>query len=81
MPGPARQRRTTRPRSVMLLLAATVGLVVTTVSPAGAAVDVIVLPGASSAEGIAKGEGDTFYAGYFRDLDGNKLCAFWTPQN
>ncbi len=63
MPGPARQRRTTRPRSVTVLLAATVGLVVTTVSPAGAAVDVIVLPGASSAEGIAKGEGDTFYAG------------------
>jgi sugar lactone lactonase YvrE len=63
MPRPARQRRTIRPRSVTVLLAATVGLVVTTVSPAGAAVDVIVLPGASSAEGIAKGEGDTFYAG------------------
>ena len=62
MPGPARQRRTTRPRSVTVLLAATVGLLVTTVSPAGAAVDVIVLPGASSAEGIAKGESDTSYA-------------------
>jgi hypothetical protein len=46
-----------------VLLAATVVLVVTTVSPAEAAADVIVLPGASSAEGIARGEGDTFYAG------------------
>jgi predicted lactoylglutathione lyase len=32
-------------------------------------------------EGPAGPRGDTFYAGYFRDLDGNKLCAFWTPQN
>jgi hypothetical protein len=63
MPGSARQRAINRPRSVTVLLAATVGLVVTTVSPAGAATDVIVLPGASSAEGIARGEGDTFYAG------------------
>ena len=31
-------------------------------------------------EGPAGPRGDTFYAGYFRDLDGNKLCAFWTPQ-
>ena len=46
-----------------VLLAATVVLVVATASPAEAATDVIVLPGASSAEGIAKGEGDTFYAG------------------
>jgi hypothetical protein len=62
MPGSARQRTTHRPRS--LLLAATVGLVVTAAPPAQAgSSDVIVLPGASSAEGIARGEGDTFYAG------------------
>lgn len=30
-------------------------------------------------EGPAGPRGDTFYAGYFRDLDGNKLCAFHTP--
>jgi sugar lactone lactonase YvrE len=47
-----------------MLLAATVGLVVTAAPPAQAgSSDVIVLPGASSAEGIARGEGDTFYAG------------------
>jgi sugar lactone lactonase YvrE len=62
MPGSARQRTTHHPRS--LLLAATVGLVVTTVPPAQAgSSDVIVLPGAGSAEGIARGEGDAFYAG------------------
>ena len=27
-------------------------------------------------EGPAGPRGDNFYAGYFRDLDGNKLCAF-----
>lgn len=27
-------------------------------------------------EGPAGPRGDTFYAGYFRDLDGNKLCFF-----
>jgi hypothetical protein len=48
---------------VAVLLAATVVLVVATASPAEAATDVIVLPGANSAEGIAKGEGDTFDAG------------------
>ena len=32
-------------------------------------------------EGPAGERGDTFYAGYFRDLDHNKLCVFWTPQN
>jgi sugar lactone lactonase YvrE len=52
-----------RPRSVTVLLAATVGLGVTTAVPAEAASGVIVLPGATSAEGIARGEGDTFYAG------------------
>jgi predicted lactoylglutathione lyase len=31
-------------------------------------------------EGAAGPRGDTFYAGYFRDLDGNKLCAFYSPQ-
>jgi catechol 2,3-dioxygenase-like lactoylglutathione lyase family enzyme len=30
-------------------------------------------------EGPAGARGDTFYAGYFRDLDGNKLCAFYAP--
>ena len=30
-------------------------------------------------EGAAGPRGDTFYAGYFRDLDGNKLCAFFMP--
>jgi catechol 2,3-dioxygenase-like lactoylglutathione lyase family enzyme len=27
-------------------------------------------------EGPAGARGSSFYAGYFRDLDGNKLCAF-----
>ena len=63
MPGPARRRTLLRQRSVAVLLAATVVLVVATASPAEAATDVIVLPGASSAEGIARGEGDAFYAG------------------
>jgi hypothetical protein len=59
MPLSARQRKI---RSI--LLAATVGLVVTTVPPAQAgSPDIIVLPDATSAEGIARGEGDTFYAG------------------
>jgi sugar lactone lactonase YvrE len=62
MPPSARQRTTHRPRSIVL--AAAVGLVVTTVPPAQAGQpDVIVLPDATSAEGIARGEGDTFYAG------------------
>jgi sugar lactone lactonase YvrE len=57
-------RGTSRTRSTTLLLGATVGLVVAAVPPAAASPPhVIVLPGASSAEGIAKGEGDTFYAG------------------
>jgi len=30
-------------------------------------------------EGPAGARGDAFYAGYFRDLDGNKLCAFYAP--
>ena len=28
-------------------------------------------------EGSAGPRGDNFYAGYFRDFDGNKLCAFF----
>ena len=28
-------------------------------------------------EGPAGARGDNFYAGYFRDLDGNKLCVFF----
>jgi sugar lactone lactonase YvrE len=63
MPGSATPRTTHSPRSIPVLLAATVALVVSTVSPAAASSDVIVLPGARSAEGIARGEGDTFYAG------------------
>jgi predicted lactoylglutathione lyase len=32
-------------------------------------------------EGLPGPRGDSgFYAGYFRDLDGNKLCAFCFPQ-
>ena len=31
-------------------------------------------------EGPAGPRGDSFYAGYFRDLDGNKLNAFCIPQ-
>ena len=31
-------------------------------------------------EGPAGPRSDEFYAGYFRDLDGNKLNVFWTPQ-
>lgn len=30
----------------------------------------------AACEGPAGPRGDNFYAGYFRDLDGNKLCAF-----
>ncbi|MEM6709173.1 MAG: VOC family protein [Pseudomonadota bacterium] len=30
-------------------------------------------------EGAAGARGDGFYAGYFRDPDGNKLCAFAIP--
>ena len=31
-------------------------------------------------EGPAGPRGDDFYAGYFRDLDGNKLAVFHSPQ-
>ena len=31
-------------------------------------------------EGAAGPRGDNFYAGYFRDLDGNKLGVFWATQ-
>ena len=33
-----------------------------------------------SDEGPAGPRGDSFYAGYFRDLDGNKLALFYTSQ-
>jgi len=69
MPGSAKPRTTHRPRSI--LLAATVGLVVTAAPPAQAgSPHVIVLHGATSAEGIARGENDTFYAG---DLFGGDI--------
>ena len=32
----------------------------------------------SQCEGPAGPRGDDFYAGYFRDSDGNKLCAFYS---
>lgn len=32
-------------------------------------------------EGAAGPRGEHFYAGYFRDLDGNKLGVFWATQN
>ncbi len=37
------------------------------------------LKAGGTCEGPAGARGDTFYAGYFRDLDGNKLCAFYSP--
>jgi hypothetical protein len=56
--------RSVRTRAAAIL-AGTVGLLATAVVPAAAAPpdDVIVLPGASSAEGIARGDDGTFYAG------------------
>ena len=65
MPGSVTRRTTAgRPRRTPLLLTAVLGLMATAVSPAAAAEadDVIVLPGATSAEVIALGEGSTFYA-------------------
>lgn len=35
----------------------------------------------ASDEGAAGPRGEHFYAGYFRDLDGNKLNVFWATQN
>ena len=32
-------------------------------------------------EGAAGPRGENFYAGYFRDLDGNKLNVFWATQS
>jgi hypothetical protein len=58
------ERSTRRPHAVTVLVATAAGLLVTGVPPAAAtSPEVIVLPGASSAEGIARGEDDTFYAG------------------
>ena len=36
----------------------------------------VLAPGGIGDEGAAGDRGDGFYAGYFRDPDGNKLCAF-----
>jgi sugar lactone lactonase YvrE len=58
--------RSLSPARTTVLLGAALGLVVGTGGPAAAAPpddDVIVLPDASSAEGIARGDGATFYAG------------------
>jgi hypothetical protein len=59
-------------RAVTLLLATIGAALAPTAVPAAAAPgsDVIILPGASSAEGIAKGAGATFYAG---DLFGGDI--------
>ncbi len=62
----ARHTPAHRTRRVALLLAPAVGMLAATAAPAAAQPegdDVIVLPGASSAEGIAEGRGNTFYAG------------------
>ncbi|MGY1776853.1 hypothetical protein ACI8AV_13420 [Geodermatophilus sp. SYSU D00804] len=57
-------RRTTGSLRAAVLVTGVVALTVTTVPPAAASwPEVIVLPGATSAEGIAAGAGDTFYAG------------------
>ena len=58
--------RSLTPARATVLLSALLGLAVGTGGPAAAAPqddDLIVLPDASSAEGIAEGRGDTFYAG------------------
>ncbi|MBB3086949.1 hypothetical protein [Geodermatophilus sabuli] len=58
--------RSLSPARTTVLLGAVLGLLLGTGGPAAAAPaddDVIVLPGASSAEGIARGDGATFYAG------------------
>ncbi|MGY1823366.1 SMP-30/gluconolactonase/LRE family protein [Geodermatophilus sp. SYSU D00079] len=57
--------RSPSPTRTTVLLGAVLGLLLGTGGPATAAPedDVIVLPGASSAEGIAQGRGATFYAG------------------
>ncbi len=61
---PRSMRGTTSRARAAVLLTGTVGLVFTSIpSAAATSPGVIVLPGASSAEGIARGEGDTFYAG------------------
>ena len=68
---PTTKRRTTGHLRATVLITGVVGLVVTGIPSAaataseGAAIapEAIVLPGATSAEGIAHGEGSTFYAG------------------
>jgi sugar lactone lactonase YvrE len=60
----------TRPLTTVLGAAVAVLMLFVAALPAGAASDVIVLPGASAAEGIATGNGNTFYAG---DLFGGDI--------
>ena len=68
---PTTMRRTTGHLRAAVLVTGVVGLVVTGIPSAAAtasegaatAPEAIVLPGATSAEGIAHGEGSTFYAG------------------
>ncbi|MGY1709875.1 hypothetical protein ACI8AC_10230 [Geodermatophilus sp. SYSU D00758] len=68
---PTTMRTTTGHVRAAVLITGAVGLVVTGIPsaaatpPMGAAIapEIIVLPGATSAEGIAHGEGSTFYAG------------------
>jgi hypothetical protein len=50
-------------RKILAVLVVAVTLALGLVAPASAATRVIVLPGASSAEGIVAGQGSTFYAG------------------
>ena len=64
----ARVRRPLLP----LLLVALVAALVVPAAHAGRPAGVIVLPGASSAEGIAAGRGSTFYAG---DLFGGDIAS------
>lgn len=59
--GFVRSRRTRRPASLVTVMAAL--SIATSPLAEAATADVIVLPGATSAEGIAAGRGSTFYAG------------------
>ena len=62
--------------------AATVGngVMIALLMPSSAAVDALYAKAielGASDEGAPGSRGDGFYAGYFRDLDGNKLNAFY----
>jgi sugar lactone lactonase YvrE len=65
MPRAARNHATTNRARSVTLLATITAMLALIFTPAAAAPprDIIVLPGASSTEGIAKGAGATFYAG------------------